>query len=123
MARTPEPLRAPKEDHEPPSHLATRVAVTPPALVNVPLAYRSVPRNAMPSTGLFPGAPVKNAGAAFKPVPRADQELPFHLAIFSAETPARTTEIQSHRPNRFAGPITMRACLRCRRSYQGFRHR
>src|SRR6185312_8046846 len=76
----PVPLSAPRLDHEPPSHLATRVMVWPPALVKFPVAYKSEPSKARALTGWLLVGP-------FKPAPSADQELPFQCAIFSAGTP------------------------------------
>ena len=65
MSDTPEP----KADHALPFHFATYFALLPPAVVNWPPAYTSVPDTANAET------------PPFSPDPKGDQELPFHLAM------------------------------------------
>src|SRR6188474_1933950 len=66
---------APRADQLLPFHLAIRLAALPPAVVKLPAAYASLPEAASANTyatePLLP--PI--------PEPRADQLVPFHLAI------------------------------------------
>jgi len=65
----------PKADQLLPFHLATFVAAVPPAEVNQPPAYRSLPDTARANTSLF------------SPEPKADQLLPSHFAMLVAAVP------------------------------------
>ena len=68
----------PKADQALPSHLAMKLAVTPPAVMKYPPAYRLVPLAASAVTKGLETAPI--------PEPKADQALPSHLAMPLATT-------------------------------------
>src|SRR5688572_14257969 len=61
-----------------PSHLAMWFTGNPPAVVNSPPTYTSVPLIAIASTSLKPPE---------TPPPRLDHAVPFHLAMLLAGTP------------------------------------
>ena len=65
----------PRADHVVPFHLAIRLAVTPPAFVNNPVAYNSLLKIA------------KSCTTPFIPEPNAVQFVPFHFAIRFTVTP------------------------------------
>src|SRR5206468_3441984 len=76
----------PSADQLLPFHLAMKLAVLPPALLNRPPAYTSLPDTASAYTmgGYWPPWPPQHI-----PEPSADQLLPFHLAmIFAPLSPA-----------------------------------
>ena len=61
---TPPPMPCPKADQLVPSHFATRLAVTPPAEVKLPPAYKSEPEIANAHTKKFIPSPT-GLGLAF----------------------------------------------------------
>ena len=65
----------PRADHVVPFHLAIRLAVTPPAFVNNPVAYNSLLKIA------------KSCTTPFIPEPNPVQFVPFHFAIRFTVTP------------------------------------
>src|SRR5260370_31747836 len=69
------PIPEPSSVQLPPFHLAMELAALPPAVVNWPPAYRSLPDTASAHT------------ASFIPKPSADQVLPFHWAMFVSALP------------------------------------
>src|SRR5262249_35343191 len=76
-----------------PLHLARPLAAMPPAVVNWPPAYRSLPDTASADTkSRQPRQPLPN------PEPNADQLLPFHLAIwFAGMPPAHVNQPPAYR--------------------------
>lgn len=73
-------IPVPKADHDDRFHLAILFARLPPAVPNVPVAYKL----------LLPSVTKPNAGV-FKPLPKAAHDDPFHLAIRNAEIVVSTT--------------------------------
>ena len=72
---TTEFMPAPRADQLAPSHFAMRLALTPPAVVKAPPAYRFPP----PSEA-------RSLTQKFMPVPSADQLVPSHRATRFAAT-------------------------------------
>src|SRR6185436_19648210 len=70
-----EPVPAPSGDPVTPSHLAILLALTPPATVNPPPAYRVPLSTSSALAGLL------------RPVLKGDQVLPFQRAMLVAFTP------------------------------------
>src|SRR6266571_3348995 len=75
VPKMPPPIPEPSAVQRLPSHLAMLLAVPPPAVVNCPPAYTSLPETASADT------------PPFIPEPSAVQLLPFHLAVLVAAPP------------------------------------
>src|SRR5205823_9752504 len=74
------PIPGPKAAQLRPSPLALFVAAVPPAVVKKPAAYKSLPDTASENT-------CGKSSPLLIPEPKADQLLPFHLAMLVAALP------------------------------------
>ena len=81
MANTVLLSPAPRESQLAPLHLAILFAGAPPAVVNDPPAYTSLPLIAIAKTVLL------------SPAPRESQPVPFHLAIRFAGVPPAVVKL------------------------------
>src|SRR5688500_14709950 len=72
----------PRADHDVPSHRATQLALTPPAVVNIP-----------PATTSPLGIAERAMTSPFTPEPSGDHAVPFHRAMLLAFTPPAVVKV------------------------------